>query len=184
LISYTTNDDSLHLETGFYKGRVWNSEGRLLREFEIGNHPFYGRDTTLSTRISYTFHPDGNLHTKTYQYKVLKNNLSWETDYVDVLRFTFMPASQAVVTDLSNKKTNAAEAFRVFPQPAHQHLYLQGIGSGETGAIRLYTLEGTLVKQLVTIGNCTLPLQDLHPGSYILHLQTSQRQESRLIIID
>lgn len=185
LTSYLYNDVSLDLKKSFYRGRVWSPEGLLLKEYEIGAHPYYGRDTIKSTRMRYTFNNDGTMKAKTFEYMYLKNNLTWETEYSHALHYEFSAYENPLVTDLGTfSKEGKQYILEVFPNPAKEQVNFHGIPNGEECTVELYSTDGRLVKHKSTTGSGYLSIQGLAPGYYLFKIKSANKQQTFSIALE
>lgn len=63
---------------------------------------------------------------------------------------------------------------RIYPNPAHDRLYISHAGSLDIRSARIYTVDGKLLKIVLLDQAGSIPIGDLAAGSYVLRLETGK----------
>jgi hypothetical protein len=75
-----------------------------------------------------------------------------------------------------------SEYLRVYPNPFNNILFVRISPSLDYFNYDFYTVEGKLVKKILTNNNSAIPTMDLKPGVYILKISNNQKTLIRKIL--
>jgi len=156
-----------------YHGLCWNTSGNPDTTDE------HSQEGALAE--SAAFHADltGLTPETTYYFRAYAENDTGAV-YGEVLSFTTLTDTPPSLTG-----ENAISTFRVYPNPAKDHVtVINSLKAGETWQVDLYTLQGTkILSRDITGERTNLELRDLPSSVYLLKITDSEGRVATLRVI-
>jgi aspartate 1-decarboxylase len=76
--------------------------------------------------------------------------------------------------------TKYIDAFSIFPNPSRGQLNISGVEGN--GTIKLFTIDGKLIKQVTTTANMKIDISNIAKGTYLLQYIDKNKTQSKLLI--
>jgi photosystem II stability/assembly factor-like uncharacterized protein len=145
----------------------WNvSEGAISYQLLVSEYSDFHITDVYFTDLTGTTYSLSNLENeKTYYWKMKANN--------DVIASNWSPVWNFTTTNITGSNQQDVIHFTIYPVPANDILYIEGI-ENEYAIVSVLSIDGILLKQIIDKGITAIDISDIAEGTFILKVTSSR----------